>query len=137
VIPFVPTLVTDSVKAAYMSEQRFTEQILVESGAVRAQRVESTPVEPRLWGDTVPAFRPRAFIEFDEAGRLWVQRATFHREGARYDVIGESGELIDRIRLLEGHRVAGFGRGVLYVVRRDAEHNEYLQRRRLPQADQR
>jgi len=59
------------------------------------------------------------------------ERTTFGREGARYDLIGPDGALVDRVRLPEGHRVVGFGHDAIYVVRRDADDLEFLQRRPL------
>jgi hypothetical protein len=80
----------------------------------------------------VPPFRASAFVAFAPDGKLWIQRTTFGREGARYDLIGPDGALVDRVRLPEGHRVVGFGRNAMYVVRRDSDDLEFLQRRPLP-----
>lgn len=65
-------------------------------------------------------------------GCCWIQRATFGREGARYDVAGPDGVPVGRVDLPEGHRVAGFGRDALHVVRRNADDLEFLQLRPRP-----
>jgi hypothetical protein len=104
------------------------------SGKVRTERTRSPALNPASmnWLDEVPPFRGDAFVAFAPDGTLWIQRSTFGDEGARYDLVDRDGAVIDRVRLPEGHRVVGFGRDVLYVVRRDADDVEYLQLRPYP-----
>lgn len=42
------------------------------------------------------------------------------------------GRLVLKVRLQPRSRVIGFGKGSVYVVRRDDEDLEYLERYRLP-----
>ena len=65
------------------------------------------------WTAEVPPFRGNAFVAFAPDGKLWIQRTTFGREGARYDLIGPDGALVDRVQLPGGHRVVGFGRDAM------------------------
>jgi hypothetical protein len=123
------------VKAAFLAERSaMTDAVVVDrAGNVTRLRGRSPRAgsSATTWKREVPPFRGDAFVAFDPAGALWIQRTTFGREGARYDVIGPDGTLIDRVMLPEGHRVVGFGRREMYVVRRDADDLEFLQRRPL------
>ena len=135
VIPFAKVAVNDSVKNAYQSDlARPQIVVLYEKGGVATTTTRAVPPMIKItnWAAEVPPFRGDAFVAFDARGILWIQRTTFGREGGRYDLIGFDGALVDRVRLPEGHRVVGFGRGVMYVVRRDADDLEFLQRRPMP-----
>lgn len=71
-------------------------------------------------------------VAFDSRGTLWIQRVTFGMEGGRYDLVDSTGRRFDSVRLQSGLRVVGFGREVMYVVRRDHDDLEHLQRVPLP-----
>jgi len=135
-MPFTRVSVNDSVKQAVLSERSGVPTATVVDGRGVTSTVRRRPpaVSPASinWASEVPPFRGDTFVAFAPDGALWIQRTTFGREGARYDLVGADGRLVDRIRLPEGHRVAGFGRGVMYVVRRDSDDIEYVQRRPLP-----
>ena len=132
VIPFAKVAINDSIKNAYQSDMSRPQMTVVVDGG-RTTTERSVPPLFRItnWASEVPPFRGGAFIAFAPNGELWIQRTTFRREGARYDVIGPGGSLVDRVRLPEGHRVVGFGRDGMYVVRRDADDLEFVQRRAL------
>jgi hypothetical protein len=127
---------TDAIKRAYVSEFGGSQTVMIvdASGKARTERTRPPALNPESinWLDEVPPFRGNAFVAFAPGGTLWIQRSTFGREGAKYDLVNRDGAVIDRVRLPEGHRVVGFGRDVLYVVRRDADDVEYLQLRPLP-----
>jgi hypothetical protein len=135
VISFDRVPLNDSIKEAFQSDlARPQLTVIVERGSGAATARRSVP--PRFtitkWASEVPPFRPDAFVAFAPDGLLWIQRTTFRREGGRYDLIGPDGSLVDRVRFPDGHRVVGFGRDAMYVVRRDADDLEFLQRRPLP-----
>ena len=48
-----------------------------------------------------------------------------------YDVFGPAATIIARVALPPKTRLIGFGNGTVYLVRRDADDLEYLQRYRL------
>jgi hypothetical protein len=138
VIPYTRQAVNDSIKRAFLNERaKGVTGIVADSrtGKMIPVREPVFPVDPSKikWAAEVPAFRGDAFVAFAPNGVLWVQRSTFDREGGRYDLIGSDGKVVDRVRLPEAHRVVGFGRDAMYVVRRDADDLEYLQRRSLPE----
>ncbi len=133
VISYLRQPVTDSVKRAYLSERDISRGLMVnaDGSAVPIRRPPSRRIATS-WAEEVPPFLPEAFLGFDGNGVLWVQRPTFGREGARYYLIGSDGAVTDRIRFPEGFRVVGFGRNAMYLVRRDLDDLEHLQRRPLP-----
>lgn len=136
-IPYQRVVLNDSMKRGFLDERPKTTIVQIldkQTGKSKAVREPVRPVDPSTitWAREVPPFRSNAFVAFAPDGRLWIQRTTFGREGARYDIIGADGALVDRVRLPEGLRVAGFGRDAVYVVRRDADDLEFLQRRPLP-----
>jgi hypothetical protein len=134
-IPYVRQPVNDSIKRAYLDEvvPRASGMVVDKTGApAGAASGRSGRRVPSSWASEVPPFRGDAFIAFDPRGRLWIQRATFGREGARYDVIDDLGNLQASAKLDSGHTIAGFGRRDVYVARRNADDLMQLQRRPLP-----
>jgi hypothetical protein len=137
VIPYERVPVNDSVKRAFLAGRpKAVTGVIVDPKSGRKTTV-TEPVLPRdpatvTWAKEVPPFRDDAFVAFSPDGLLWIQRTTFHREGSRYDIIGPAGTLVDRVALPEGHRIIGFGRNAMYLVRRDADDLEFLQRWPFP-----
>lgn len=65
-------------------------------------------------------------------GEIWVQRSHKWTEAPIYDVFGSSGSIIRRVAMPSpSARLVGFGSNTVYVVRRDADDLEYLQRYKL------
>jgi len=74
---------------------------------------------------------PRTELAPDQ--RLWIRRTTAYTDStARYDVIDFAGKLVARVALPPRTELAGFGRNVLYTVRRYEDDLEYLGRLPLP-----
>ncbi|HYD54457.1 MAG TPA: hypothetical protein VEA99_17620 [Gemmatimonadaceae bacterium] len=77
-------------------------------------------VRPDEVADRLPAFLPGA-VRADADGRAWVQRITLDAadNGLLHDVIGSSGQRIDRVRLPVGTVIVGFlaNGGVLLATR--------------------
>ena len=82
-----------------------------------------------------PAFMP-PFVWWETLarpnGELWVLRSRKASENAIYDVFNAAGTMIGRVSLPSKTRLVGFGNGTIYVVRRDDDDLEYLQRYKLP-----
>ena len=72
----------------------------------------------------------------DLDGRLWIlpRVSTLSRQGELvYDVVGSSGELLERVRVPGGRAIAGFAKGgVVYLTSGDMTNGYYLERTRLP-----
>lgn len=98
------------------------------------ERMRSAPmpmVEPSSWPDALPPFPPRALhCAPDETA--WIQRSVAIGKPSLFDVVDRQAGVVRRWRLPAGTSVAGFGRGVVYVVRTDSDGLQYLRRYGLP-----
>ena len=66
-------------------------------------------------------------------GEMWVLRSHKSSDAPIYDVFGATGSMIRRVAMPgPTARLVGFGVNTVYVVRRDADDLEYLQRYTLP-----
>ena len=80
------------------------------------------------WPDVKPPFAYTAVLPGAD-GRLWVQRyAPAADTRTPYDIIDRSGAVVARAYVPNAGRVVGFGARSIYVVRRDADDLQYLQR---------
>lgn len=76
----------------------------------------------------MPPFVPSATVARPN-GEIWVLRSHKATDAPIYDVFGPTGSMIRRVALPGPKtRLAGFGSNTVYVVRRDADDLEYLQR---------
>lgn len=88
--------------------------------------------EPDRWPEVKPPFLANAAVVATD-GRLWVQRTSpASDESPRYDVFDSFGKLVAHVTLPAASRLVGFGRSSTYVVRKDENDLEYLERYRLP-----
>jgi hypothetical protein len=71
-------------------------------------------------------------VHFASDGMLWVQRTTPVGEPPTFDVIDETGQVVEQVKLPHRRRLVGFGAGTIYAVRIDDVDLEYLERYRLP-----
>jgi hypothetical protein len=64
-------------------------------------------------------------------GQVWVQRVKPASDKTpSYDVFDGAGNLVGSVTLRPKSRVAGFGKGTVYVVRSDEDDLQYLERYR-------
>ena len=74
----------------------------------------------------LPDYRPpfsTGAVRADADGNLWIRTSSSKPVpgGPVLDIVSQQGELIDRLQLLPGFTVVGFGRGkVVYLSTRDA-----------------
>ena len=94
-------------------------------------RIPKPNQEPDQWPMHVPAFLERAVL-IDDRDVVWVRRTPAIDEPPVYDLIGTSGTIIGRCAVPVGARVAGFGKGTVYVVRVDDDGLERLERHASP-----
>ncbi|HEY4100215.1 MAG TPA: hypothetical protein VGM20_04980 [Gemmatimonadales bacterium] len=87
---------------------------------------------------TFPAYKPpvpqnlQYTVMFDGTGMLWVPRD--HARGDQvqtYDVVSEAKGLVGRVRIPQGVRLVGFGKGVVYFARAE-NGDEWLERYAAP-----
>jgi len=64
-------------------------------------------------------------------GELWVLRSHKAADARVYDVFGPASTIVAQVALPPKTRLVGFGNGTVYLVRRDDDDLEYLQRYRL------
>jgi len=124
-IGFAPVRVTDLDK-----QQREA------SAGARARGASGTPPagappnkSPEIdWPEFKPPF-PSTAVFAGADGRLWVQRhAPAQDARTHYDVIDRRGAVAGKVEVPNGGRVVGFGAASIYVVRKDADDLQYLQR---------
>jgi len=127
-IPFDWQRLTDPAKRALLDSARAASQRGGGRGASAEASIPgrrpATPVRvvaPSDLPDYRPAFAAGA-VHADPAGRLWVrttsQDTTAH--GPEYDVIDNTGKLVDRVTVPSGTTIIGFGAGdIVYLGVRD------------------
>jgi len=122
-IAFAPVRVTDLDK-----QQR--EASAGARGASGARPAGAPPNKaPAIdWPELKPPF-PSTAVFAGTDGRLWVQRhAPAQDTRTHYDVIDRRGAVVAKVDVPNGGRIVGFGAASVYVVRKDADDLQYLQR---------
>jgi len=132
-IPYTPIKVTDADKKAYKEEQRSRAPISVSFSAGGGGPNRSSGGAVRPPGESEPEFEETkpAFSGAQVApnGEVWVARyRTAADDKPLYDVFDGAGKLVRKVRLAPRSSVVGFGNGTVYVVRRDEDDLQYLQR---------
>ena len=137
-VPYTPIPITEADKAlARKATKDAAEQgmklgtSMAASSGQKMPKINMEVEEPATWPKVKPPF---ASVRAAPDGRLWVVRmiggAT---EIGEYDVIAPDGRLERRVRTPPNVTLLGFGKGVLYGVRKDEDDLRYLQRYRYPQ----
>jgi hypothetical protein len=143
--PYDRVRVTPAEREAFLkSQSRSAGSIIVRAppggasapgaGAPRAAPIPrgSDPFDqPVEWPEYKPPFLAGAgWVAPD--GRLWVLKTRAHDDPVPvYDIFDGGGHLVERIALPPSTRLAGFGRGVVYLARTDADDLLWLGRYRL------
>jgi hypothetical protein len=83
------------------------------------------------WPDVKPPFVANS-ARVTLAGELWVQREGKAGDPPTFDVFDRDGRLTSQVIAPAGRRLAGFGDGVVYLVRTDEFDLQYLERYRQP-----
>lgn len=136
-VPHTPAPVTEGDKArARKLTREAAEQGLKLGLSMAAGSGQKTPKiameveEPPSWPKVRPPF---AGARAAPDGRLWVARTMADYDAVmEYDVLAPGGRLERRVRAPKGVSLIGFGKGVVYAVRKDADELRYLQRYRYP-----
>jgi hypothetical protein len=127
-IPFDWQRLTDSAKSALIDSVRARGQRVpgrgapgVASSAGRRAPAPVRVVAPSELPDYMPAFAAGA-VHADPEGRLWVRTTSQDTtvQGPEYDVIDNTGKLVDRVAVPSGTTIIGFGAGeIVYLGVRD------------------
>jgi hypothetical protein len=78
-----------------------------------------------------PAVKPpfdASRIRFAPDGSLWVERYVKHGAPTLVDIFDREGRLVRQVTYPAGRRFLGFGAGVVYLVRKDMDDLEWLER---------
>jgi hypothetical protein len=122
-IRYGPVAVTDRHRQAWLD---FLNRPLSGPGG----RIRIPYEQPTEWPRQLPAFPYQALsMGFD--GRLWVLRYGNDPDIPEFDVFDTAGRLVERVIFPVRTRLVGHGRDVVYLVRRDEDDLEYLERHRV------
>jgi len=95
-------------------------------GGIRTGEAGGGPQMTFVSANELPDYRPvfaQGASRGDADGNLWVRTSATRAgsvAGPIYDVIGQKGELIDRVQIPSGRQIVGFGKGgVVYMMARD------------------
>ncbi len=89
------------------------------------------PFEPVEWPDYLPPFLYAA-VQIDPSGILWVHRTTDAGAPELFDLVDRLGNVVGQVQTPTRTRIVGFGRAHVYLVRLDADHQEFLERYPMP-----
>ena len=146
VVPYTPMKVTEADKQAYLEQMRRNPgtRIMIGGGpgggpgggGGRPPGGDPSPPPPEF-ADTKPPFEAGigvgGTVQATPDGEVWVLRTRPASDKTpSYDVFDKSGTLIKKVTLNPNSRVAGFGKGTVYVVRSDEDDLQYVQRYKRP-----
>lgn len=97
-------------------------------GPAREDREQEKRIASLEWPASKPAFRS---VKVAPNGEAWVERYVAAGAPREYDIFGGDGVLKRRVILPAGRRLAGFGKGVVYLREVTEDELQYLERYRL------
>jgi hypothetical protein len=100
-----------------------------EGGQASTRKILGAPIFPEVF----PPFEGREAVRLAPDGTVWVTRAGHLADSVRVvDVFDTRGALVRRVALPPHRRLAGFGATGAYLVHRDADDFEFVERYPLP-----
>ena len=134
-IPFSAARVTETDKERWRNGQRTTAFVRDANSRGSEPAIQNIP-EPSSWPTHKPPFLgATGSVLVDQLGRVWVLRATAVTDSIPvYDVFEAESRVAMRVSLPKKHRVAGFGRNVVYTVRADDDDLLRINRHALPRS---
>jgi hypothetical protein len=127
VVAYDPVVVTTAEKDAWADAVAANGiRIEVENGRRRVGRPPRPNIESQEWPDVMPPFLDQAAMTLPN-GSLAIARATAQGTERVYDVFDRTGKLIRQLRTPSDRRIVGFGDGIAYVVRVDADDLQWLE----------
>ncbi len=136
-VAYTPLPVTEGDKARARKATRDAAEQGMKLGASMAAgsgqkmpKIKMDVEEPDAWPKVKPPFGQ---VRAAPDGRLWVSRSVADAgEIMEYDILAPGGKLVGRVRTPRDVTLLGFGKGVVYGVRKDADDLRYLQRYKFP-----
>ncbi len=95
-----------------------------------ADKAVAEMADNTAFAKTKPAFTDAA-PRIGSDGMLWIERSGRLAAPSRWDLFDRSGRLVFTAELPKGRRLAGLGRGTVYLIAVDADGNETLERYRM------
>ncbi|HEX9692048.1 MAG TPA: hypothetical protein VGA22_08115 [Gemmatimonadales bacterium] len=127
-VPFEPVRIGTAEKNAW-ADQMATQglRIEMENGRRRVGRPPRPDIATIDWPEVMPPFVQQG-VRVSPEGELWVERSAPARADQRtYDVFDAQGRLVRQVLFPTDRRLVGFGRGVLYAIRVDADDLQWLE----------
>jgi hypothetical protein len=137
-VAYTPVRVTAAEREAFRAERA-----LQPPGRARAVNPAGQPQPPRgstptrpvpgipdeAFPDSKPPFAGSAAVRISPEGEVWVTRSRAWNDSMPIvDVFGADGNPVRQLRLPPRTRLVGFGARTIYLVRRDADDLEWLER---------
>ncbi len=143
VVPYTPIKVTEADKTEYLEQLKKAPptRMVVSFGGGGGGGTRTTggggnfTPPPPEFNDTKPPFdgAGTGSVVVSPEGEVWVLRTRPAGEKTpTYDVFDRTGALVKKVTLNPNSRVAGFGKGTLYVARTDEDDLQYLARYKRP-----
>jgi len=131
-IAYEPIRVSNAHKLRWREEREGRTAItFVTPDRQSTTRMVTRPAVEPDWPRHLPPFLSDA-VHFASDGMLWIQRTTEAGAPPTFDIVDRAGRVVAQMTLPHGRRLVGFGRGTVYLVRKDEVDLEYLERYRLP-----
>jgi hypothetical protein len=130
-LPYEPVRIGKAEKEQW-AEQRAKGSVMIMRTPQGSQtmRAPKPNVDEQDWPDTKPPFESQGVLATPE-GDLWIRVSQpASARAAVFDVVDAAGRLVRRVKLPDGRRLVGFGKGTLYAVQTDADDLEWLERYR-------
>jgi hypothetical protein len=139
-VPYQPIPIRDADKKEWVGDmsQGLSIRVMNDNGRMNVQMGRGGPgardrdaderIKELEWPARKPAFRS---VRVAPDGIAWVERSVAAGTPREYDLFGADGRLVRRVVLPPGRRLAGFGKGVVYLRETTADELQYLERYRL------
>ena len=137
-IPVTAQRVTEADKKEWLDRQERAQAVIMTIGGPGGGRggppqkgIQPPKADEIEWPETLPAFSGMDAVQMTPEGQVWVQRVKSTSDKTpTYDVFDGTGKLVGGVTLRAKSRVAGFGKGTVYVIRTDEDDLQYLERYR-------
>lgn len=140
-VPYTPIRVTEADKEDYRERMRSAPRQMISIGGAGVSTSSAPPPQVQMpevtFAETMPPFWQQTSVVVSPDGEVWVLRTRPARDKTPvYDVFDASGRLARKVALPVDTRLVGFGKESVYLVRRDADDLEYLQKYSRPAVGQ-
>lgn len=135
VIPVTPHKVTEADKKEWLAIQARARPLVMTIGGgprdAAPPRIPTPDASEIEWPEVLPPFTGIDAVQMTPEGQVWVQRVKGAGDPTpSYDIFDSQGRLAGTVTLRPRSRIAGFGKGTVYVVRTDQDDLQYLERYR-------